>query len=252
MKNIIILLSLVTLFFGCTKDWGAPSTKNYSIDGPYTGLDVSCAFHVTMSDQVNDVVVTVGELAHDRVVVKVKDGTLYIGFKPHTRYNGEAVAVIPLSVLRDLDLSGASSFVGDLSGEEVDVDLSGASGFKGNVVANDLDMDLSGASSYNGDILVNKFDVDLSGASVAFVNGSCRNTMELELSGASQLKALTLDAPVVRGSMSGASQADVTCCTSLNVELSGASELTYGIISDDCKPVVNCPASGGSTVRPRF
>ena len=246
MKNIIILLSLVTLFFGCTRDWGAPATKNYSIDGPYSGLDVSCAFHVTMSDQVNDVVVTVGELAHDRVVVKVKDGTLY------TKYNGEAMAVIPLSVLRDLDLSGASSFTGDLSGEEVDVDLSGASGFKGNVVANDLNMDLSGASSYNGDILVNKFDVDLSGASVAFVNGSCRNTMELELSGASQLKALTLDAPVVRGSMSGASQADVTCCTSLNVELSGASELTYGIISDDCNPVVNCPASGGSTVRPRF
>ena len=67
MKNIVILLSLSLLFFGCTKDWGTPVTKNYPINGAYTKLDVSNAFEVTVSDQVTDVVVTVGELAHDRV-----------------------------------------------------------------------------------------------------------------------------------------------------------------------------------------
>ena len=233
MKKTIILLSLCVLFFGCTKDWGSPATKNYPINGSITGLDVSNAFHVTVSDEVTDVVVTVGELAHDRVVVKVINGELQIGFKPNTRYNGTAKAVIPANVsLSDLDLSGASSFVGELNGHDVDVNLSGASIFRGNVDADEIDIDLSGASN-------------------AFIDGRCQNKMEIDLSGASTLKAANLNAQSVSGHMSGASFADVTVCSSLNVELSGASTLTYGTISDDCHPNVNCPSSGSSTVRPR-
>ena len=234
MKKTIILLSLCVLFLGCTREYGGvPTTKNYSINGSYTGLDVSNAFQVTVSDEVTDVVVTVGEMAHDRVIVKVTDGELHIGFKPNTRYNGKATAVIPANAnLRDLDLSGASTFVGDLSGHDVDIDLSGASTFRGNVDADEIDIDLSGASN-------------------AFINGRCQNKMEIDLSGASTLKAANLNAQSVSGHMSGASFADVTVCSSLNVELSGASTLTYGTISDDCHPNVNCPSSGSSTVRPR-
>ena len=233
MKKTIILRSLCVLFFGCTKDWGSPATKNYPINGSYTGLDVSNAFQVTVSDEVTDVVVTLGELAHDRVIVKVVNGELQIGFKPNTRYNGVAKAVIPANAnLRELDLSGASSFVGDLNGHDVDIDISGASTFRGNVDADEIDLDLSGASN-------------------AFINGRCQNKMEIDLSGASTLKAAALEAQSVSGHLSGASNADVTVCSALNVELSGASTLTYGIVSDECHPVVNCPTSGSSTVRPR-
>lgn len=227
------MLSLCVLFFGCTKDWGSPATKNYPVNGSFTGLDVSNAFQVTMSDEVTDVVVTVGELAHDRVIVKVTNGELQIGFKPNTRYNGTAKAVIPSNAnLRDIELSGASSFVGNLNGHDVDLDLSGASTFRGCVEADEIDLDLSGASN-------------------AFINGCCQNEMEIDLSGASTLKAENLNAQSVSGHMSGASFADVTVCSSLNVELSGASTLTYGTVSDDCHPNVNCSSSGGSMVRPR-
>ena len=233
MKKTIIMLSLCALFFGCTKDWGSPVTKNYPVNGSFTGLDVSNAFKVTVSDEVTDVVVTVGELAHDRVIVKVTNGELQIGFKPNTRYNGTAKAVIPANAnLSDLDLSGASSFVGELNGHDVDIDLSGASTFRGNVDAEKINLDISGASN-------------------AFINGHCQNKMEIDLSGASTLKAANLNAQSVSGQMSGASDADVTVCSSLNVELSGASTLTYGLISPDCNPYVNCPCSGSSTVRPR-
>lgn len=226
------MLSVCFFFFGCTRDWGTPTTRNYPINGTYTGLDISNAFHVTVSDQVQDVVVTVGDLAHEKVLVKVIDGKLHIGFKPHTSYNGEATAIIPVSIICDLELSGASSFKGDLSGTEVDIDLSGASFFKGNIVAHDVDIELSGASS-------------------AILNGFCQSNMELEISGASKLEAAHFNAPSIHGNMSGASNADVTCCTSLNVDLSGASTLTYGTYSDECHPNINCPASGGSVVRPR-
>ena len=234
MKKTIILLSLCALFIGCTREYGGvPITKNYPVSGSYTGLDVSNAFQVTVSDEVTDVVVTVGEMAHDRVIVKVVNGELQIGFKPNTRYNGTAKAVIPANAnLSDLDLSGASSFVGELNDHDVDINLSGASTFRGNVNADEIDLDLSGASN-------------------AFIDGRCQNKMEINLSGASTLKAANLNAQSVSGHMSGASYADVTVCSSLNVELSGASTLIYGTISDDCHPNVNCPSSGSSTVRPR-
>jgi hypothetical protein len=233
MKNIVILVSLSIFFFGCTKDWGTPVTKNYPINGAYTKLDVSNAFDVTVSDQVPDVVVTVGELAHDRVVVRVVDGELQIGFKPNTMYNGKAVAVIPANAnLSDLELSGASSFTGDLRGDDVDIELSGASTYRGTVEATELDIDLSGASD-------------------AILSGACQTKMEIDLSGASTLKAANLSAMSVYGEMSGASDADVTVCSDLNVQLSGASTLTYGTSSEDCHPVVNCSTSGASTVQPR-
>jgi len=232
MKNIVILVSLSIFFFGCTKDWGTPVTKNYPINGAYTKLDVSNAFDVTVSDQVPDVVVTVGELAHDRVVVKVVDGELQIGFKPNTNYSGKAKAVIPAAVLRKLDLSGASSFTGDLRGDDVDIELSGASTYRGTVEATELDIDLSGASD-------------------AILSGVCQTKMGIDLSGASTLKAANFSAMSVFGEMSGASDADVTVCSDLNVELSGASTLTYGTSSEDCHPNVNCSTSGASTVQPR-
>ena len=232
MKKTLVILSLCALFFGCTKDWGTPATRNYPINGAYTKLDVSNAFDVTVSDQVTDVVVTVGELAHDRVVVRVVDGELQIGFKPNTNYSGKATAVIPAAVLRKLDLSGASSFTGDLRGDDVDIELSGASTYRGTVEATELDIDLSGASD-------------------AIISGVCQTKMEIDLSGASTLKAADLSAMSVSGEMSGASDADVTVCSALNVELSGASTLTYGTSSEECHPNVNCPASGGSVVKPR-
>ena len=233
MKQTLLLLAACALLFGCTKDYGNPTTKDYSISGDYTCLSVSHAFEVTVSDQVSSAQVTVGERAHDRVEVYVKNGTLHIGFKLGTVYTGTAKAVIPTNTnIRELDLSGASSFNGNLNGNDVDIDLSGASTYSGTVTATDI-------------------DIDLSGASVATLRGSCQNIMDMNLSGASDLYAGNLDAQAVKGDLSGASTADVTCCTSLNVTLSGASELTYGTVSSSCNPTVNCPTSGSSTVTRR-
>ena len=234
MKKTLTMLSLCVLLVGCTnmKNWGPPVTWNYPVNGTFTGLDVSGPFEVMVGDMKGNVVVTVGEQAHNRVIVEVRNGKLHIGFKPHTQYNGTATAVIPAAVLRDLDLSGAAKFSGGLNGENVEMDLSGASIFEGSVTAA-------------------KFSVDLSGASDAYIFGSCETNMKIDLSGASTLEAFGLNTDAVSGDMSGASKAEVTCCSSLKVDLSGASNLIYGTLSDDCHPVVNCPCSGVSNVSPR-
>lgn len=230
----LLAIAMLFLYTSCSKDFGNPTTRNYPIGGAsYNGLNVSHAFQVTVSDRVTDVVVTVGEKAHDKVKVEVKDGTLYIGFDWINNYNGTATAIIPASRLNNLTLSGASTFSGDLSGNEVDIDLSGASVYNGNVTANDV-------------------DIDLSGASVATVTGSCQTALDLGLSGASELYAANLPAQIVKGDISGASTADVTCCNSVRVSLSGASHLTYAPSSSDCHPDVSgCSTTGASTVRQR-
>ena len=233
MKQAFLLLAICALFIGCSTDYGVATTKNYSVSGTYSGLNVSDAFNVTMSDQVSSIVITVGERAHDRLDLRVKNGYLLIGFKTGTAYVGEAKAIIPVSTLRSLNLSGASYFDGDLSGGNVDIDLSGASTYRGNVQAN------------------NNIELDLSGSSTASITGYCANTLDIDLSGASTLNAIALDATDVRGDLSGASTADVTCCDILRVNLSGASKLTYGTVSSSCNPSVRCETSGSSTVRER-
>ncbi len=250
MKKTLIVLLLCVLFCGCKKDWGDPTTRNYPINSGFTGLEVSDAFQVTVSDQVSDVVVTVGDLAHNKVVVEVKNYKLHIGFKSNIKYNGVATAVIPATILYELNLSGASSFTGNLEGYLVDIDLSGASIYKGNVSADRVDFDFSGTSTYTGTVDAYKVFVNLSGASDITAEGTCHTFMEIGLSGASQLKAANLETPAVHGNMSGGSYAEVTCCSSLNVELSGGSTLIYETTSEDCHPVIDCPSSGGSSVRP--
>lgn len=253
MKQTLFLLAAFALFTGCALDNGDPITKSFPITGNYTGLEVSHAFDVTVSNQVSDVEITVGEKIMKQVVVEVKDGKLCIGGKHvWTIFRGEAKAVIPANfTLNELDLSGASSFSGDLSGNNVDVDISGSSDFYGNVNGTNVDFDITGASSYRGTVISNKFNIDLSGASKATVGGTCQTTMDIELSGSSDLHAEALHATDVTGSVSGSSGADVTCCNSLTVNVSGSSVLTYSKSSDDCNLTVNCTTSGSSSVRPR-
>lgn len=229
----LLAIAMVCLYASCAKDYGEPTTKNFAINGNYSSLEVNSCFEVTVSDQVTDVVITVGEKALDKVKVEVKNGTLHIGFNWLTNYVGTATAIIPANTnLCELDLSGGSKFTGDLTGSEVELDLSGASIYYGNVNAEEV-------------------DVDLSGASEATLTGVCQTTMEIALSGSSDLYASGMSTQSVKGTMSGASSAYVTCCNLLEVALSGASDLHYGTSSPNCHPVINCTTSGASLVTPQ-
>ena len=251
MKKYIILLMLCTLCVSCSRNYGEPVTKEFPISGTYTCLDISHAFEVTVSDQVTDVMVTVGEKAIDDVRVEVKDGTLFIGFNWWNFYEGEAKAVIPAgAVIDELCLSGASTFTGDLSGDEVECDLSGSSSYFGNISANDIDFDISGSSTYFGNVTTTTLEMDLSGSSRATISGSCDDEMEIGISGASNLNATGFDVQYVKGNMSGASTAYVNCCRSLRVVLSGASYLYYTTPNAGCNPVIDCQTTGSSAVAP--
>ena len=245
MKTNLLTLAAAVLLAGCNvniniepdlaKDNGPALSRTCPLDGDYHELEVSQAFDVVMSDTVGVPVVTLDSSLFDRLLFRIEGGTLKIGLKPGSYNNIQAASVLlPLNPrLDEIDLSGASSFIAEspLRSERMSIELSGASHFSGSI------------QNITGEL-----DIDLSGASSAIVTGSTA-LLDIDLSGASHLDAQNLDATSVKGEICGASDARVLCCEQITVEVSGASSLTYCTLADGCTPVVNCPASGSSTVR---
>lgn len=241
---------------------GPSVTKTYTINESYHEIDVSHAFTVTMSDTATVATVTVDSAVLKYVVFRIENGTLKIGLKPGILRNIHALKVtLPYNAsLDEIELSGASDFITSmpLNAEEISIDLSGASNFTGDItMAKEVSIEASGASHFEGSIqmqenltMIGSLEVNLSGASSANIRG-CVDVLDIEISGASSLDANSLDTRAVKGEISGASSAGVLCCEGIKVEVSGSSDLTYGTIADGCDPIVDCPATGASTVTRR-
>ena len=247
-------------------------TIKYPIAGEYTKLDVSHAFDVVVCDTVTEAVVTATDRVQRYVVVKVEDGVLTIKLRPNLLVRSrDAKVLLPRNEkLCEVELSGASSFTGDLKGDKIEVDLSGASdfygllqgvtkveldlssasNFKGTIQGQDVDIDLSGSSDVEGTIDADNIKVDASGASRVEVMGSCLDNLDIDLSGSSDFMAPLMECRNVQGEMSGSSDAEFLVCESLRVSLSGSSSIVYGI-PVGCNPTVRCSTSGSSSVNTR-
>ena len=152
--------------------------------------------------------------------------------------------------LREVNLSGTSSFNGNLEANEIEIAASGSSLFKGNLRANEMDIDLSGKSSVTANSLIaSKLDLDFSGASWAQLNGSVEN-FELDFSGASELRTEVVDHVYAfacmncESALSGASKANLHCDGRIYGSLSGSSEIRYTGDAD----TEDCHLSGDSRV----
>lgn len=257
MRKHLFILSTLVLFAlcSCNKIAGDPISKDFSIEGSYTELQVENAFDVTVSDAVDVITVTAGENVMPNVVVEKTGNKLRIHLEPMTSvYGSDLKVVIPYNAdLTSVDLSGASEFHSeygldgekievelsgasefycDLYADEVDVDLSGASEFFGDIDADDIDMDLSGASKIEGYVTAVEFDIELSGGSDATLEGQVAE-FEINLTGASNILEKVVEDRYAlicdrcEGSMSGGSNAYIHCDGNIKVSLSGGSELHY-------------------------
>lgn len=256
-KYLVIILSTVVLFAfsRCEEFAGEPITKDFSISGAYTALEVEDPFDITVSDVATQVTVTAGEYVMPNVVVEIVGNTLKIYLKGlHTSRGTDMKVTLPYNAnLTKVDLSGTSSFQSEfrLKGSKVEVELSGASDFHGNIDADKVSIDLSGASDFSGNILADKInmdlsgssnikgfvgaielDIDLSGASDATLEGQV-NTLKVDLTGSSNIvknvngNRYALACNLCEGTMSGASNAYIHCDGTIKVNLSGASNLHF-------------------------
>ena len=254
MKKTLLPFLLLMTVCGCNKLIlsGNIVSEDFSL-APYTELEVSHAFDVTVSEDVTRMTITTDEVIMPYVVVEMTGGKLRIRLKPlASSYGAELKVSLPYNPdLNDVTLSGASDFHTSipLNARTVRLNLSGASDFYGDIVADELDMHLSGASRYYGSVAVADFDLDLSGASDAYIEGGT-GTLALGLSGASTLKEkksgsrYAFSCDTCEGSLSGASDAFIHCDGSIKVSLSGASVLRYtGIAS-----TTGTHTSGGASI----
>lgn len=251
MRKIFFVIPLLCLLWtGCEHNNGDYITVKYPVTGSYTDMDVHDAFEVVMCDTVSEAFVTVRGGEHKNVILKVVDGTLKIGFKSglFNWFHGSARVLLPVNhALCDVELSGASSFCGDLQGDKVELDVSGASDFSGTLQGREVTIDLSGASRFSGDIDADNVEFELSGSSTAKCAGSCTERVEMEISGASSVEAFGLECRAANVQLSGSSTVKLSCCESLTGSLSGSSDLYYKALPG-CNPVVNCSTSGSSKV----
>ncbi len=102
----------------------------------------------------------------------------------------------------------------------------------------------SGASSVEGDIRAGDMSIEASGASSLSLTGGAANLV-LDVSGASSVNLESFPVADLQAELSGASNAVVNASGTLDVEASGASELSY--LGNPTLGSVN--TSGASTVR---
>ena len=117
----------------------------------------------------------------------------------------------------------------------------------GALKAENLDIDLSGASDLKGNIVVtNKLNVEQSGASDARISGSAVD-LKLKSSGASDFKGFDFEVQSCDAHASGASDIQITVNKELKAHASGASDIHY----KGNAVITDLHSSGASSVKKR-
>jgi len=126
------------------------------------------------------------------------------------------------------------------------LDLSGA--IKANIKGfknESLQIDISGASNCDLNANINNLKVDISGAGNLNLKGS-GDLMVINLSGASNVKARSYQVKRLNLNMSGAGAAQVYASEQLDVEVSGVGSVKY----DGSPQILNKKLSGMATIQP--
>jgi hypothetical protein len=218
------LIAAMVLVSGCCCPWTATRvvrevnvrgsgrlvTREMDFSG-FKRLDISSAFvaDVTQADTYS-VVITVDDNLVDHLDVSKRGDTLYVG-RDNVSLLGQATlrAKITMPTLEGLQASGASKVT--------------ATGFRSTAP---LDLDVSGASSFDGEINSGDVHIRASGASSVTLDGSGGNG-DIGVSGASRARLEGFAVQDATVEASGASSATVNVAGRLNAEASGASTILY-------------------------
>lgn len=211
------------------KDANAQQRK---ITGSFTGVRVSGAINLYLSQSNEEVVVVSAadtEL-RDRIVAEVKNGVLEIYFKEKglrwTR-DRKLKAYVSFKTLNTLEASGASDIFAN-----------------GVIKSNALQITLSGASDFKGAVDLQELSLNQSGSSDSHINGRA-DKVNIQVSGASDVKGYELITDYCQANASGASDIQLTVNKELNAIASGSSDISY----KGSATVSNIKSSGASSVK---
>jgi hypothetical protein len=211
--SLTVMLSAAVLLSGCATNFrgsGSLDPRDYGLSD-FTRVDVSSAFKVDIvqGDSFR-VTVTADDNAFRYIEVEKSGKTLRIGMRPNFSFRNTTLeAEVTMPKIEALTLSGATrgSLKGFNSTEDIRFNLSGACTLDGEIDAADATLDVSGASRVTLDGTAQSLSINGSGASNLDMAGFTVNDANVELS--------------------GASKATIDVKDNLDIELSGASSLTY-------------------------
>lgn len=251
LLTIVMLTSLVGCI-GVNRIVGSKNieTKVFDYSG-FNRIEVSNTFNVDISkSNTYQVSVTLNDNLFDVLDISVLGDTLRIRMKPFTSIiNTTQQATISMPELKALTISGASRAVvsGFQSDSFLNLEVSGASRMEiNNLKASDTNIQVTGASRLSGSLVTNDGDFEISGASSLELNGST-TSVKVDVSGASHAKLASFIVGNASVTASGASSADVEVNGLLDIDISGASNLTYG----DSPKLGRVEVSGASTLSRR-
>lgn len=217
---------------GCAVVTGSGEVDTQEMDfSDFNKIDIGSAFDVQINRAESYLVrITIDKKLYEYLKIEQRGDTLYISLKPNYVYRDTTQqAAVSLPDLRQLKLSGASkgTVTGFIMTHSLDFELSGASHLElGHTIAGNSGFSLSGASRANGSIEMDDGRFNLSGASRINLSGTAKG-ISIDASGASDVNLAALTALTADVSLSGASDAVIDVVNSMNIDLSGASDLEY-------------------------
>lgn len=210
---------------------GAGSIVTKELDfSDFTNVEVDCTFKIviTRSDSYR-VSVTASEKLFDYVNVAKSGNTLRISLKPFRFPMKSTLEVrIAMPALNKLRLAGATKSVvsGFSSQEGFELNLCGASTLDIDMEAGEAKVEISGASRVRGNLRVGDAELVLSGASRAELSGSAHN-VTVNAWGASKIGLADFTLEDISVHLKGATRATINVNGKLDLDLSGASKLSY-------------------------
>ncbi len=214
--TLILLAAILMAFTSCDKiimPSGNITQENHSFSN-YSEIDISDAFDVslTFSPTAEGIIIEADDNVHQYIDIKKIDNRLYIGVERN--YSLQGPTTLKAYISTDQAISGLYA--------------SGASHFKvtDQLVASSANIELSGASRFLGTVDVDRLTIKASGASNINLEGST-NYLNVNASGACHIGGYDLFNKDIDVALSGASNGNFTFDGTMDVIASGASSILY-------------------------
>ncbi|MEY4432007.1 MAG: hypothetical protein RLZZ44_137 [Bacteroidota bacterium] len=231
----IIVIILTALFFsGCHLDYksikgsGNIITKNRTISGKFTGVEVSSAIELTIEQSdATEIVVEADDNLQNIIITEVKNGRLIIASEPYLNIkSGTRRVYLKIPIIEMIEASSAAKVVSSntLKGNQIYIKSSSAAEINLNRI--EMDNVICNSSSAGG--------IQLKGLALK---------LETKASSGSAIKSFELLANEVTADASSGASIDVHPVLSLKAEASSGGSIAY---QGTPKTLQNKTSSGGS------
>ena len=230
MVALILILGLMASCAG-VKVLGSGNVINEVFDlSDFNRIKAQNGFQVevTKSDSFS-VVAIVDDNVLEHIEIKVSGNTLILRPKANRSFRSVTLSArVTMPNIDKLELSGGAKVEinGFDSSNNLPIKLSGGSHLNGSVTAGDVNLSLSGGSHVNLSGSANELVANGSGGSHISLSGSAENIV-IKGSGGSHFNLDSYPVNDADINLSGGSHADVNVNGTLNVKISGQSEVIY-------------------------